>query len=87
MSFSNQRSVIDHRYAIGNLMLAIQSRTFNSYFYLLASNANHPARFLQNKVTGILFENKVDYASLCLRVLHLYLPYLTFIHSRIARSC
>lgn len=47
----------------GNLMLALQSRSFNSYFYLASTNPNHPARFLANKVTGILFENKVDYAT------------------------
>jgi endo-1,3(4)-beta-glucanase len=44
-------------------MLAIQARSFNNYFYLQSNNINHPARFVQNKVTGILFENKVDYAS------------------------
>lgn len=44
-------------------MLAIQARSFNSYFYLQSVNTNHPARFIGNKVTGILFENKVDYAS------------------------
>ncbi|KAF1845071.1 glycoside hydrolase family 81 protein [Cucurbitaria berberidis CBS 394.84] len=47
----------------GNLMLAIQARSFNAYFYLQATNTNHPARFLGNKVSGILFENKVDYAT------------------------
>ncbi|KAH7384579.1 endo-beta-1,3-glucanase-like protein [Pyrenochaeta sp. MPI-SDFR-AT-0127] len=47
----------------GNLMLAIQARTFNSYFYMLSNNTNHPPRFVENKVSGILFENKVDYAS------------------------
>ncbi|CBX91524.1 similar to endo-beta-1,3-glucanase [Plenodomus lingam JN3] len=49
----------------GNLMLAIQARSFNSYFYLQTSNTNHPARFVQNMVSGILFENKVEYASTC----------------------
>jgi endo-1,3(4)-beta-glucanase len=44
-------------------MLAIQARTFNSYFYLLPGNKNHPAQFIANMVTGILFENKVDYAT------------------------
>jgi endo-1,3(4)-beta-glucanase len=47
----------------GNLMLAIQARTFNTYFYI--SNANtsiHPPLF-RHKVAGILFENKVDYTS------------------------
>jgi endo-1,3(4)-beta-glucanase len=44
-------------------MLAVQARSFNNYFYLQNNNTNHPARFIQNKVTGILFENKVDYTS------------------------
>jgi endo-1,3(4)-beta-glucanase len=48
---------------IGNIMLAIQARTFNSYFYLLSTNTVQPPRFVPNKVTGILFENKVDYAT------------------------
>ncbi|KAF1936123.1 endo-1,3(4)-beta-glucanase 1 precursor [Clathrospora elynae] len=47
----------------GNLMLAIQARSFNNYFYLQSNNTNHPARFIQNKLTGILFENKVEYAT------------------------
>lgn len=44
-------------------MLAIQARSFNNYFYLDSENKNHPARYMNNKVVGILFENKVDYAS------------------------
>lgn len=47
----------------GNLMLAIQARSFNQYFYMLSNNTNHPQRFIGNSVTGILFENKVDHAS------------------------
>lgn len=47
----------------GNLMLAIQARSFNNYIYLQNTNINHPARYIPNRVTGILFENKVEYAS------------------------
>ncbi|KAF2689955.1 glycoside hydrolase family 81 protein [Lentithecium fluviatile CBS 122367] len=47
----------------GNLMLAIQARTFPAYFYLSSINTNQPPRFINNKVTGILFENKIDYAT------------------------
>ncbi|KAF1832243.1 endo-1,3(4)-beta-glucanase 1 precursor [Decorospora gaudefroyi] len=47
----------------GNLMLAIQARTSTSYFYLQTTNTNHPARFLQNKIAGLLFENRVEYGS------------------------
>jgi endo-1,3(4)-beta-glucanase len=44
-------------------MLAVQARSFDNYFYLQSSNRNHPTQFIGNKVTGIMFENKVDYAS------------------------
>ncbi|KAJ6273192.1 Utp14-domain-containing protein [Bipolaris maydis] len=47
----------------GNLMLAIQARSYNTYIYLQTGNRNHPVRYVQNKVCGILFENKVDHAS------------------------
>ncbi|KAH7093413.1 endo-beta-1,3-glucanase-like protein [Paraphoma chrysanthemicola] len=56
---------------VGNLMLAIQARSFNNYFYLQSNNTNHPARFLQNKIAGILFENKVDYTSMDTHSTHL----------------
>lgn len=44
-------------------MLAMQARSYNTYIYLQTGNVNHPARYVQNKVCGILFENKVDHAS------------------------
>ncbi|KAL6170096.1 endo-1 [Exserohilum turcicum] len=47
----------------GNLMLAMQARSYNTYIYLQTGNVNHPARYVQNKVCGILFENKVDHAT------------------------
>ncbi|KAJ4295160.1 endo-1,3-beta glucanase [Kalmusia sp. IMI 367209] len=47
----------------GNLMLAVQARSFNNYFYLTSTNTNQPTSFLPNKLAGILFENKVDYTS------------------------
>ncbi|KAF1969517.1 endo-1,3(4)-beta-glucanase 1 precursor [Bimuria novae-zelandiae CBS 107.79] len=47
----------------GNLMLAVQARAFNTYFYLTSTNTSQPARFLPHKITGVLFENKVDYAT------------------------
>ena len=60
-------------------MLAVQARAFNNYFYLQDNNTNHPARFVPNKVTGILFENKVDHASMSswayLTSLFRYSPY------------
>jgi endo-1,3(4)-beta-glucanase len=47
----------------GNLQLAIQARSFNHYMYIRSTNTNHPLRYTQNKVVGVLFENKVDHAS------------------------
>lgn len=50
--------------ARGDLMLAIQSRTFSNYFLMESTNKNQPANFIDNKVTGILFEGKVDHITL-----------------------
>jgi endo-1,3(4)-beta-glucanase len=52
-----------HMEARGNLMLAIQARTLPAYFLLESTNKNQPSQFIGNKVTGILFENKVDHAT------------------------
>ncbi|TFK45626.1 putative endo-1,3-beta-glucanase [Heliocybe sulcata] len=49
--------------ARGSLMLAIQRRVFQNYFLMENSNVNQPPRFIKNKVTGILFENKCDHAT------------------------
>ncbi|RMZ82497.1 hypothetical protein DV737_g2006, partial [Chaetothyriales sp. CBS 132003] len=49
--------------ARGNLMLAVLSRSLQNYFLLDSSNVNQPAEFIGNKVTGILFENKVDHVT------------------------
>ena len=49
--------------ARGNLMLAIQKRSFRNYFLLESDNGNQPENFVANKVTGILFENKVDHTT------------------------
>jgi endo-1,3(4)-beta-glucanase len=38
----------------GDLMLAIERRTFNEYFLLQSNNINQPAQFIANKVTGIV---------------------------------
>lgn len=44
-------------------MLALQARSFNTYIYLLSSSTIQPARYLPNKLAGILFENKIDYST------------------------
>lgn len=49
--------------ARGDLMLAIQSRTFSNYFLMESTNKNQPTNFIDNKVTGILFESKVDHTT------------------------
>jgi endo-1,3(4)-beta-glucanase len=46
-----------------NLQLACQKRSLRNYFLLEASNQVQPSQFLPNKVTGILFENKVDHTT------------------------
>ncbi|KAI9368536.1 endo-1,3-beta-glucanase Engl1 [Aspergillus egyptiacus] len=47
----------------GNLMLGILRRSLQDYFLMENENINHPANFIGNKVTGILFENKVDHTT------------------------
>ncbi|EPS36593.1 hypothetical protein H072_9865 [Dactylellina haptotyla CBS 200.50] len=49
--------------ARANLQLAILKRSLNSYFLMSNNNRNQPGNFIQNKVTGILFENKVDHTT------------------------
>ena len=47
----------------GNLMLAVLKRSLRNYFLLQSDNVNQPANFIRNKVTGLLFENKVDHVT------------------------
>ncbi|KAJ5788598.1 hypothetical protein N7457_003588 [Penicillium paradoxum] len=49
--------------ARGNMMLGILGRSLNNYFLMEDDNVNQPRSFIANKVTGILFENKVDHAT------------------------
>ncbi|KAL4891650.1 Utp14 protein-domain-containing protein [Aspergillus ambiguus] len=49
--------------ARGNLMLGVLRRSLRNYFLLEEENKNHPEKFVPNKVTGILFENKVDHTT------------------------
>ncbi|KXG53591.1 Glycoside hydrolase, family 81 [Penicillium griseofulvum] len=49
--------------ARGNMMLGILGRSLNNYFLMENDNANQPANFVANRVTGILFENKVDHTT------------------------
>ncbi|KAK3941592.1 hypothetical protein QBC46DRAFT_258081 [Diplogelasinospora grovesii] len=47
--------------ARGNLMLAIQARSFPMYYLYTKTNNVQPPNFIGNKVAGILFENKIDH--------------------------
>ena len=49
--------------ARGNMMLAIQARTFRSYYLLENGSTIEPANFVGNKAIGILFENKMDHTT------------------------
>jgi endo-1,3(4)-beta-glucanase len=49
--------------ARGAMMLAIQARSFNHYFLMASDNVDQPPQIIGNKVTGILFENKIDHAT------------------------
>jgi hypothetical protein len=49
--------------ARANLQLAVQARSMRNYFLLESDNQNQPPQFVPNKVTGILFENKVDHTT------------------------
>jgi endo-1,3(4)-beta-glucanase len=44
-------------------MLAVAKRTILTYFLMRSDNTVMPKQFIGNKVTGIFFENKADYAT------------------------
>ncbi|DAZ93065.1 TPA: hypothetical protein N0F65_008859 [Lagenidium giganteum] len=48
---------------IGRLMLKLNARAVRTYFLLTDDSKVHPPDFTPNKVTGILFDNKVDYTT------------------------
>jgi endo-1,3(4)-beta-glucanase len=47
----------------GNLMLAVMKRAMNKYMLYSSDNCEQPKNIVGNKVSGILFENKVDHAT------------------------
>ncbi|KAK9246421.1 endo-1,3(4)-beta-glucanase [Lipomyces tetrasporus] len=49
--------------ARGAMMLAIMRRAMNAYMLMNSTNSIQPSNFIANKVTGILFENKVDHTT------------------------
>ncbi|KAF9080877.1 hypothetical protein BGX23_001556, partial [Mortierella sp. AD031] len=56
----DERSDVGH---LGEMMLTIARRSIQAYFLMEGNNMNHPRSFVGNKVTGILFENKVDHTT------------------------
>ncbi|CAI4046545.1 hypothetical protein N7582_003837 [Saccharomyces uvarum] len=48
---------------IANLQLGIMKHVFQYYFLYENDNTIEPKEFIKNKVSGILFENKVDHAT------------------------
>ncbi|KAG9300429.1 hypothetical protein G9A89_010054 [Geosiphon pyriformis] len=48
---------------LSDLMLGILARSLDSYFLMKNDNKVQPKNFVKNKVTGILFENKIDYTT------------------------
>ncbi|ODV97909.1 hypothetical protein PACTADRAFT_38201 [Pachysolen tannophilus NRRL Y-2460] len=47
----------------GNLMLAIMKRSMNNYMLYKDDNTVEPSKIIKNKVSGIMFENKIDHAT------------------------
>ncbi|KAF9950439.1 hypothetical protein BGZ72_007896, partial [Mortierella alpina] len=48
---------------LSQVMLTVARRSIQAYFLMEEDNANHPKAFVGNKVTGILYENKVDHTT------------------------
>ncbi|KAH7102853.1 glycoside hydrolase [Auriculariales sp. MPI-PUGE-AT-0066] len=49
--------------ARGALQLAVLRRACAAYMHMRADNPHHPAQFAANRVSGILFEGKVDHTT------------------------
>lgn len=48
---------------VGNMMLGVLRTSLTNYFLYLDSNTIQPSAFIPNKVSGILFENKIDHTT------------------------
>lgn len=48
---------------IGQLMLKLDVRAIKTYFLMTDAHVAQPAQIRPNKVTGIMFDNKIDYAT------------------------
>ncbi|OWZ14300.1 Endo-1,3(4)-beta-glucanase [Phytophthora megakarya] len=49
--------------AVGKLLTRVNAHAIKTYFLMEDANQIHPTNFRPNKVTGIFFDNKVDYAT------------------------
>ncbi|KAK9477667.1 endo-1,3(4)-beta-glucanase [Lipomyces japonicus] len=49
--------------ARGAMMLALMRRSMNSYILMASDNTIQPSNFINNKVAGIIFENKCDHTT------------------------
>lgn len=49
--------------ARGNLQLSVVARSISKYFLYTSDNTVEPANFIGNKVSGILFENKIHHTT------------------------
>ncbi|CAH2350715.1 endo-1,3(4)-beta-glucanase 1 [[Candida] railenensis] len=47
----------------GDLMLAVQARAMNMYFLYSDDNTVEPSEYIGNKVSGILYDNKIWYST------------------------
>ncbi|KAF0689417.1 hypothetical protein As57867_019059, partial [Aphanomyces stellatus] len=48
---------------LGRLMLTLNTRSIQTYFLMDSANRIHPPTIRANKVPGIYFDNKIDYAT------------------------
>lgn len=48
---------------LGSLMLRLDAHAVRTYFLMDSDNQVHPPEFVKNHVTGIFFDNKVDYTT------------------------
>jgi len=44
-------------------MLAVEARALDKYFLMQSANTVQPPKFIGNKVTGIMFDNKVHHTT------------------------
>ncbi|DBA00714.1 TPA: hypothetical protein N0F65_001185 [Lagenidium giganteum] len=48
---------------LAKLLLKLNARAIKTYFLISSTNVTHPECFRKNKVTGVFFDNKCDYAT------------------------